>query len=764
MDQFLTTAAGLCCLPIIVSLLTKPALAQDQPPVKTLGTITVTSDQPSSLPTQIPTTVEGVTRKQIENQINATDSEDAIKYLPSLNVRRRYIGDFDHAVLASRASGTGNSARSLFYADGILLSNLLGNGASFTPRWGMVTPEEIERVDVLYGPFSAAYPGNSAGAVVDYVTRMPRELESHAKLGGFSQRFNLYATDRTYTGAQASASIGNRTGAWSWWFNVNQLSNDGQPIAFANRLLSSGVPGAAGTPVTGAIADRNPRNQDWWLLGATSQTQTLQDHAKFKLAYDFTPSLRASYTAGLWRNDATRRSESYLRDPAGKAVYGGVVNIDNKQYSLSAADFAPTRNQSEHWIHGLSVKSNTRGVWDWEIAASLYDYASDVVRTPTVVVDSANSAGIGRLTNQAGTGWNTLALRGTWRPAGYDGAHTVNLGYQRNSYRLRNRVNDTADWINGGAGAQFSAFQGKSELHSLYAQDAWAIAPDWRVIGGLRLEQWQASDGVVANATVSQTFAPRREQYVSPKAAIAYQASPLWMLKASTGRAVRTPTVAELFQGSIAANLIQNNDPNLKAEKSWTSELSAERDLGKGFMRATLFFEDSKDALYSQTNVTVSPNVTSIQNIDAIRTRGVELAYQNADVLVRGFDLSTSLTFADSIITRNDKFPDSVGKWQPRVPRWRSNLLASYRPDDRWSYTLGLRYSGKQFGSLDNGDPNGAAFTGFSRFLVADVRLRYRLAKQWAVAVGVDNLNNASYCAFHPYPQRTVFAEVRFDL
>jgi Mce-associated membrane protein len=25
----------------------------------------------------------------------------------------------------------------------------------------MVTPEEIARVDVLYGPFSAAYPGNA---------------------------------------------------------------------------------------------------------------------------------------------------------------------------------------------------------------------------------------------------------------------------------------------------------------------------------------------------------------------------------------------------------------------------------------------------------------------------------------------------------------------------------------------------------------------------------------------------------------------------
>ena len=141
--------ASVCLLPLA-------AMAQE----KSLGVVTVTSGQPTSLPTQIPTTMEGITKEQIEKSINATDSEDALRYFPSLLVRKRYIGDYNHAVLSSRASGTGNSARSAVYADGILLSNYLGNGATYAPRWGMVTPEEIERVDVMYGPFSAAYPGN----------------------------------------------------------------------------------------------------------------------------------------------------------------------------------------------------------------------------------------------------------------------------------------------------------------------------------------------------------------------------------------------------------------------------------------------------------------------------------------------------------------------------------------------------------------------------------------------------------------------------
>src|SRR6187399_3117614 len=172
--------------------------------------MTVLGRRTTSLPTQIPTTIEGISGADIAVKINATDAEDALKYFPSLLVRKRYVGDYDHAVLASRASGTGNSARSLVYADGILLSNLLGNGASFTPRWGLVSPEEIERVDVLYGPFSAAYSGNSVGAVVDYVTRMPDRFEAHLKYGYYLEHFRLYGTDDDFPAHSTSASIGNR--------------------------------------------------------------------------------------------------------------------------------------------------------------------------------------------------------------------------------------------------------------------------------------------------------------------------------------------------------------------------------------------------------------------------------------------------------------------------------------------------------------------------------------------------------------------------
>ena len=53
---------------------------------------------------------------------------------------------------------------------------------------------------------------------------------------------------------------------------------------------------------------------------------------------------------------------------------------------------------------------------------------------------------------------------------------------------------------------------------------------------------------------------------------------------------------------------------------------------------------------------------------------------------------------------------------------------------------------------------------GFSKFFVVDARIRYRIDRQWSAAVGIDNLNNRTYWAFHPYPQRTFVAELKFDL
>ena len=770
-----------------------PSLAQTQAepglvvafdaPVRSLGVVTVSAGRPTSLPTQIPTTIEGVTAAQIEQAINATDSEDALKYFPSLLVRKRYIGDYNHAILSSRASGTGNSARSAVYGDGVLLSNYLGNGVSglsFPPRWGLVTPEEIERVDVMYGPFSAAYPGNSVGAVVDYVTRMPTQFEAHARLDYVSQPFDLYNTSATFKAWQASASLGNKSGDWSWFLNLNHTDSHGQPLTFPTRLLSAGTAGSAGTAVTGAVLDKNNSNAPIYLLGTGTEFHTLQDHAKIKLAYDITSTVRASYLLGLWQNSSEGRPASYLSNSAGQPVYSGAININGLSFSgaqaLSGGDYALTNESLRHLMQGLSVKSHTRGVWDWELAASRYDYSKDEKRSNAASnpLPVATTGGAGTVADGSGTGWTTLAAKGTWRPQGSSGAHIVDFGLQQDSYVLKYVSSSIpGNWLSDGAGTLVNEVGGKTVLQSLYAQDAWAFDPKWKTVLGARLESWTAANGLttfgVGNAA-NTSYGARTENYISPKAALSYQWLDDTVLKASTGRAVRMPTVSELYGATSTTNSQYINDPNLRPEKSWTTELSAEKELGQGLLRLTFFTEHTRDSLYSQTTLDplANKNVSRVQNIARIQTMGLELAYNGVDVIRKGLDLSGSITYADSVIKENAGFVavagDTLDKQQPNVPRWRATILASYRLDQHWSVALGARYSGAQFRTLNNADVNGYTYQGVSPYFTTDLRVRYVVNKQWTASLGIDNLNNYQYWNFHPYPQRSYVAELKFDL
>jgi len=739
-------------------------------PQRRLGLVTVRGTASTSLPTVIPTTLEGLTAADIARSINATDAEDALKYLPSLLVRKRYPGDYNHAVLSSRASGTGNSARSLVYVDGIPLANLLGNGAAFTPRWGLVDPEEIARVDVLYGPFSAAYSGNSVGAVVDYQTHRPQGPEAHAEMGAYQQAWDLYGQQASYQGRSVSASVGNRWGDWDGWLSLARHDNQGQPLTYATRLLSQGTAPAVGAViVSGAVAGQDKSFQPWWLLGSGTQMHTVQDQAKARVGLQLTSELRAQALLGLWRNHATATSESWLRDTAGNAVYSGAVSIDGRGYTLAPADFSLTQDDAEHRILGATLRHSGANGLGWELAASQYDYLRDRSTQSLTAQPQAQAGGAGRMTTLDGTGWTTLSAKASTQAGA---AHALEFGWQHEHYRWRQRLDNAADWRQPDSLTPFTAFSGETALTSAFAQDAITLGSGLQAVLGLRHESWGASHGSKTAFTGQRvSFADRQERHLSPKAALGWQAGDSLDLRVSVGRAVRMPTVSELYQGGVSSSgaYVEGDpatNPGLKPEQGWTRELSALWSRGTAELRATLFHENTRDALYSQVAVVDGRNLTSVQNIGRIETLGLELAGKARPV--PGLRAQASLTYADSTIKANDGFVttpgDTLGKQQPRVPRWRASLLASYALTAGLDASLGARYGGRQWGQLNNSDGNGFAYQGFSSYFSTDLRLRWQLDRQWRLAAGVDNLNNARYWNFHPYAARTLSGSLHVDL
>ncbi|WP_242011552.1 TonB-dependent receptor plug domain-containing protein [Acetobacter fallax] len=170
----------------------------------------------------LPQTTAGIDRHQIESTINIVDTEDALKYLPGLFLRKRNNGD-TQATLQTRTWGVNSSARSLVYVDDASISALISNNnTNGAPRWGMVAPEQIERVDMLYGPFAAEYPGNSMGGVVLITTRIPDHYTATIKQTGSVQSYGAYKTRGNYGTSNSAVTIGDRNGRFSWLFSANR--------------------------------------------------------------------------------------------------------------------------------------------------------------------------------------------------------------------------------------------------------------------------------------------------------------------------------------------------------------------------------------------------------------------------------------------------------------------------------------------------------------------------------------------------------------
>jgi len=52
-------------------------------------------------------------------------------------------------------------------------------------------------------------------------------------------------------------------------------------------------------------------------------------------------------------------------------------------------------------------------------------------------------------------------------------------------------------------------------------------------------------------------------------------------------------------------------------------------------------------------------------------------------------------------------------------------------------------------------------FQAFDPFTVVDLRAQYRFSETATANFGIDNVGNAKYTLFHPFPQRTYVADVR---
>jgi iron complex outermembrane recepter protein len=713
---------------------------------------------------QLPQESYSITAKEINETINLKDPEDAVKYMPSLFVRKRNDGD-NQAVLATRTWSLSSSARTLIYFDDLLISALIGNnntGAS--PKWNLVSPESIARIDFLDGPFSAAHPGNSIGGVLLITSKMPDHAFATAKETVSIMPWNQYGTKDTYVTSQTSAAAGNRNGPLSWLVTANYLDSYQQPLTYTTN---GSIP--AGT--TGAFPALNKLGQVADVVGTGTLAHSQQTSGNVRLAYDVTPLVQATYSMGIWNNHQTSNPQTYLTSTAtGLPTFAGLSAFASNKYIWDQT----------HLSNAISLKSDTKGVYDFDLSASSYNYLQDIMLNPfTVAPSGVGFSENGKITRNDGTNWQNADAKGIWRPFGYDGPQEISFGVHGDRYRLENPVFASLDWhatSSTGTGQLYSDGIGETRTAALWLQEAWKIVPELKLTLGGRLETWRALDGFNVGTTTSAAGAITSTAAInqpglgstnfSPKASLSYDPNKEWNITANFGEAYRYPTVTELYQNITVGGVATFANPNLTPEQDLNGELNVERKWSDGRVRLTLFEERVNNAIISQTTDVTNPNTgaqvptTTIGNVAAIRMQGVELSGQKDNIAIKGLQLFGSVTYVDSRILSDPIFVSTTGttadgKRVPNVPDWRATLGATYRPNESWAFTMAARYSGKQYSTLDNTDVVSHVFGAFDDYVVVDMKIHYTATQNFAFDFGIDNLFNEQYFLFHPFPGRT---------
>ncbi|MDV6329349.1 TonB-dependent receptor [Asticcacaulis sp. 201] len=685
--------------------------------------------------------------------INAVNVEDLMKYAPNFFVRKRFIGD-DNAVVALRGTNTIQSARTLVLVDGYVVSNFLGNRWDYPPKWNVVGPSEVRQFDIVYGPYSARYGGNSMGGVVSITTETPKRNDVYATAQTFVMPFKEYGFDQTFSGYsfEGGADYKSKTNGLSARASFRHFENTGQSMTY--NLLTKST--AAGTyiPVTGAYADPRLATP---VFGAASPVDVVQDQARLRVGYAWDNGWKADALMMLWRtaqdlNDA----RSWLTDSAGNTILttaaGTKVRFNGVNYIAKGVTYSTMdRNES---LTGAKLSGSLSG-WDVTTNLSHYDIGKWDARTSLDMV-GAN----GQQTVYDHPGWWTFDS--TIEQA--FGHHDLAFGVTSNQYATDATTYNTTNWRTA-SGAVFSSRTfGKTAISGLFAEDQIDLEKAVLTLG-LRYDDWRAFDGGIAANGVTKAYANRRDNAWSPKISLQGDVG-AYNLQLSAGTATRFPTVGELFQGRINAGQTEIDptsfDPNLKPEVSHDLSLIARRRLDRIVLTGSLFGQSIDDAVFSYQGVLDDGTVVSrYQNIDHMEQYGLELIFEGHDLIIPGLTVEASASWMDAHTTRNRSAPASEGKQFPRIPRWRSNGNLRYAFTPKLKGSVGWRVASRPNSDLF-GLVRGDAYGFQTEYAFVDARISYDITKTTQISFGVDNANNDQAYVSHPMPQRTFMLELKY--
>ena len=222
----------------------------------------------------------------------------------------------------------------------------------------------------------------------------------------------------------------------------------------------------------------------------------------------------------------------------------------------------------------------------------------------------------------------------------------------------------------------------KQESAAIFAENEWHIIDDLALTLGGRYDRHQAFGG-----------------HFSPRAYLVWNTTDNWTLKGGVSKGYKTPDLNDLHNGVNGATkqgqTITIGNPNLKPEKSTSTELAAYFDNLDGFnANATLFHNKFKDKISQSENSISCPYngglCSQYINVNDAVTKGVELAAQW--YFIDNWSIKGNYTYTDS----EQKSGKDKGAQLTNTPRHLANASLNWEANDKLNLWLNTEYRGKR--------------------------------------------------------------------
>jgi outer membrane receptor protein involved in Fe transport len=229
----------------------------------------------------------------------------------------------------------------------------------------------------------------------------------------------------------------------------------------------------------------------------------------------------------------------------------------------------------------------------------------------------------------------------------------------------------------------------------LFAQDDWTLGAVV-MTGGVRADRWTIREGFFREASAAGTmttdsrFPDRSGWDVSLRGGAVARLGGGLQLRAAGYSGLRLPTLNELYRPFVVFPVTTRANAALRNERLRGFEAGVDFAPSPAVtVSATAFDNRVRNAI---ANVTIASNLRERRNVDAVRSRGLELS---ARLSSGGFRFDGSLALTDAEV--EDRGSSLDGKRPAQTPKIAASGTLSWQPADGWSLAATLRHIGRQF-------------------------------------------------------------------